>query len=120
VGLCGIVLGSALIAKADEKGAAKEQLIAALTGTAAGTCPEAVMSPMLLDACEQQLSANRRMLSELGKIKGATYRGLQELPQGVKAEAYRVDFEKGSMTWLASLDSEGKLLVLWSNGEIRR
>jgi hypothetical protein len=39
---------------------------------------------------------------------------------GGKAEAYRVRFENGSMLWVASLDGSGKLLVLWSNGSIKR
>lgn len=98
--------------------AAKEKLIQALTDSARGKCSEEIMSPLLLDACEQQADANRHMLAPLGKIVSAKYLGIQEMPGG-KAEAYRVSFEHGSMMWVASLDGAGKLLVLWSNGSIR-
>lgn len=100
--------------------AAKESLIQALTAAAEGNCLENIMSPVLLDACEQQTSANQEMLKPLGKITEARYAGIQEMPGGVKAEAYRVRFENGSMLWVASLDGSGKLLVLWSNGAIKR
>lgn len=98
--------------------AAKDKMIQALTAAAEGSCSEEIMSPLLLDACEQQADANQRMLAPLGEISGAKYLGIQEMPGG-KAEAYRVSFERGSMVWVASLDGSGKLLVLWSNGSIR-
>lgn len=93
-------------------------MIQALTDAAEGQCSEEIMSPLLLDACEQQTDSNRQMLAPLGKISGAKYLGIQDMPGG-KAEAYRVLFEKGTMVWVASLDSAGKLLVLWSNGSIK-
>jgi hypothetical protein len=102
-------------ADAQSKGAAGPKLTAALKATAAGQCPEEIMAPLLLDACEQQLSVNRRMLSELGELLTTTYRGVEEMPNGIKAEAYRVEFAKGRMMWVASLDSLGRLSILWSN-----
>lgn len=98
---------------------AKAKVIEALNGSANGKCIEAIMSPLLLDACEQQIDANRRILSPLGKILDARYLGIQEMGNGMKAEAYRVDFQRGEMMWLASLDSEGRLLVFWSSGQVR-
>ena len=77
------------------------------------------MSPLLADACEQQLEQNRKLLGPLGGIVSATYRGVQDMGNGAKAEAYKVEFERGTMMWVASLDSTGKLLVLWSNGQVR-
>ena len=119
--LCLASLGVLPLTHADDPGGgAKDKLVAALTATAKGQCPADIMSPLLLDACETQLSTNQKMLSGLGKIQSATYRGKQELPNKIVAEAYRVEFEKGTMTWLASLDGEGKLLVLWTSGDIRR
>jgi hypothetical protein len=112
--LCFAVLTNSAVAAEG----AKEKMIQALTDSAGGTCSEEIMSPLLLDACEQQTDANRKMLEPLGKITGTKYLGIQEMPGG-KAEAYRVTFERGSMVWVASLDGSGKLLVLWSNGNIR-
>ena len=113
-----VALGSTFGFAADgPQEAIKEKMLEALRLTAQGSCSEELMSPILLDACEEQLPANQKMLSSRGEIKGARYRGVQELPNGMKANAYRVDFEKGSMTWFASLDSEGKLLILFSSGQ---
>jgi hypothetical protein len=53
------------------------------------------------------------------KMIRALYRGVQDMGNGAKAEAYKVEFELGTMMWVASLDSTGKLLVLWSNGQVR-
>lgn len=105
-------------ARAEDSGVAKEKMIQALQAAAAGECRGDIMSPLLLDACETQTEANQKLLQPLGKISGAKYLGIQELPNG-KAEAYRVEFAKGSMVWLASLDGSGKLLVLWSNAQVR-
>ena len=105
---------------AQEPEAAKAKMIQALTGSAKGECAENIMSPLLLDACEQQVAANRKLLSPLGRIIDARYRGMQEMGNGLKAEAYRVEFERGTMMWLASLDGAGRLLVLWSDGQVRQ
>jgi hypothetical protein len=102
----------------DSDGELKDKLIEALTAAATGSCPEAIMSPMLLDACEQQASQNRRILAPLGPIARATYRGEQDM-NGEMAGAYRVEFERGTMTWYASLDRSGRLKILWSNGQVR-
>lgn len=99
--------------------AAKANMIQALTASAKGECADSIMSPLLLDACEQQIAANRQVLAPLGRIVAAHFRGIQEMGNGLKAEAYRVEFERGTMMWFASLDGSGKLLVLWSNGQVR-
>lgn len=108
------------LAAAQQSQAAKEKMIEALTASAKGECAENIMSPLLLDACESQISANRKMLSPLGKIKEAKFLGMQEMGNSLTAEAYRVEFEQGSMLWMASLDGAGKLLVLWSNGQVKK
>ena len=107
-----------LVAFGDD-GVAQAKMVRALTESAQGKCAEDIMSPLLADACEQQLEQNRKLLAPLGKIVSATFRGTQEMGNGMKAEAYRVEFERGTMMWLASLDTTGKLLVLWSNAQIR-
>ena len=116
LGLCTLCVPS----YAQEPEAAKAKMIQALTVWAKGECAENIVSPMLLDICEQQVAANRQILSPLGRITDARYRGMQEMPGGLKAEAYRVEFERGAMMWYASLDGGGRLLVLWSNGQVRQ
>ena len=100
-------------------GVAREKMVQALEASADGQCAEDIMSPMLLDACEQQIAQNKNLLGPLGNIIEASYRGMQDMGNGQKAEAYLVKFQGGTMMWLASLDSEGRLLVLWSNGQVR-
>jgi len=97
-------------------GKLKDKVVAALKSTAAGTCPEELMSVMLLDQCEQQLPRMQKALSDLGPIKEARYRGIEQLPNGMEAEVYRVVFTRGNMTWMAAAGPNGKLIVLWSQG----
>jgi hypothetical protein len=104
---------------ADDGGVARDKMIRALTESGQGKCAEDIMSPLLADACEQQLEQNRKLLGPLGRIVSATYRGIQDMGNGSKAEAYKVEFERGTMMWVASLDSTGKLLILWSNAQVR-
>jgi len=92
------------------------KVIAALTSVANGKCPSDLMAPILLDQCEQQLSVMQERLSSLGPIKEAQYRGVEQLPNGAEAKAYKVIFARGSMMWLAATSSNGKLNVLWSPG----
>lgn len=105
---------------AQESQAARAKMTEALTASAQGECAENIMSPLLLDACEQQIDANRTLLAPLGRILDARFMGMQDMGNGLRAEAYRVEFESGTMMWFSSLDSAGKLLVLWSNGQIRQ
>ena len=98
--------------------AAKEKVIRALATSAQGGCAEDIMGPMLIEACEQQRARNSQMLGSLGTIVGSTFMGMQEIGRGTEAEAYRVEFERGTMIWLASVDSAGKLQVLLSDGQI--
>lgn len=97
-------------------GKLKDKVVAALKSTAGGTCPEELMNPTLLDQCEQQLPRMQKGLSDLGPIKEARYRGIEQLPNGVEVEVYRVVFTSGSMTWVAAAGPNGKLSVLWSQG----
>ena len=114
-----LVVISPIAVLADEGGVARDKMIRALSESSQGKCAEDIMSPLLADACEQQLEQNRKLLGPLGKIVSATYRGIQDMGNGAKAEAYKVEFERGTMMWVASLDSTGKLLILWSNAQIR-
>ena len=95
---------------------AKEKMIAALQSVAGGTCPEKLMSPLLLEQCEQQLGLMQQALTRMGSIQEARYRGIEPLPTGAQAEVYRVVFSRGTMIWMAALGPSGKLSVLWSPG----
>lgn len=103
-------------AVADEKGNLGDKVIAALKSVQGGKCPEELMGPLLLDQCEQQLSKMQEHLSSLGEIKGAEYKGIDYYPNGIEAEVYKVRFTKGTMLWLASAGSNGKLVGLWTPG----
>src|SRR3954469_21130941 len=74
-------------------GAARQKVIDALAAVAGGSCPERLMNPALLDACEQQLEKMQPALNQLGAIKEARYRGKEPLPNGADVEVYRVVFE---------------------------
>ena len=91
---------------------------AALMTTASGNCLDSVMSDAVLAACEQQLSGLQALLGPLGAIRNTVYGGTETLRGTNQTEVYWVNFENGSMQWYAALDSEGKLRVLWSNGQV--
>lgn len=103
-------------AQDNTKGRLGKKVVAALKSVAEGTCPEALMGPLLLDQCEAQLDTMKERLSSLGEITGAEYKGVETLPNGIEAEAYRVRFAKGKMMWLSAVGPNGKLVVLWSPG----
>ena len=76
------------------------------------------MSDAVLAAREQQLSGLQALLGPLGAIRNTVYGGTETLRGTNQTEVYWVNFENGSMQWYAALDSEGKLRVLWSNGQV--
>jgi hypothetical protein len=104
------------VVAAGEKGELKSKVITALRSVAGGQCPADLMAPLLLDQCEKQLGPMKSRLSELGAIKDAEYRGIEQMPNGIEAEVYKVIFVKGSMMWCAAASPNGKLSVLWSPG----
>jgi len=99
-------------------GATGNKMNAALMTTASGNCLDSVMSDAVLAACEQQLSGLQALLGPLGAIRNTVYGGTETLRGTNQTEVYWVNFENGSMQWYAALDSEGKLRVLWSNGQV--
>jgi len=96
------------------KGQHRAKVIETLKAVAGGSCPENLMSPLLLDQCEQQLPRMQEALRRLGTIKDAQFRGVEPLQGGIEAEVYRVIFENGQMTWLAATGPNGKLNVLYA------
>ncbi|MCL4813494.1 MAG: hypothetical protein KJ061_13460 [Vicinamibacteraceae bacterium] len=88
----------------------------ALNAVARGACPEELMAPLLLDACEMQLPRMKPHLAGLGPIERLRFRGIEQMPNGVEAEVYRVVFRSGQMTWAAAAGPNGKLVVLFSPG----
>lgn len=73
------------------------------------------MEPLTADAVEKQSAAVQQVLKKMGAITKITYRGVQSMP-GTSAEAYKVRFENGSMTWAISRGASGKIQVLWTPG----
>lgn len=110
-----LIAGSVLSQSQGAEGQYRDLLIQALTAVADGDCPDSLMSPMTADACEQQVDAMRSRLKSLGSIRNVKFRGMQSLPGG-QAEAYRVSFENGSMSWFINAGPDGKILVFWTSG----
>lgn len=92
----------------------RDLLVKALQSTAGGKCPANIMGETLLDACQQQMPGMGKVIAQKGSIKEALFRGIQQMPSG-PAEVYRVQFERGSMTWVLNTGADGKLFVLWSS-----
>jgi hypothetical protein len=97
-------------------GTLRTKVTDALSAVARGSCPETLMSALLLDACEQQLGRMQARLRDLGPIRELRYRGNEQMPNGIEAEVYRVVFTNGEMTWAAAAGPNGKLNVLYSPG----
>ncbi|HSC29934.1 MAG TPA: hypothetical protein VLD67_21825 [Vicinamibacterales bacterium] len=101
----------------DESGGTlRATLTDALTEMAKGNCSDKLIGPMILDACEKQISKLKPALQQLGEVKNVRYRGIEQLPSGVGAEVYRVVFAKGEMTWMVAAGPNGKLTVFYSAG----
>ena len=88
----------------------------ALNAAAKGKCPDTILGPLVLDACEQQITRMQPALARLGAIKDLRYRGVEQLPTGVEVEVYRVVFANGEMLWMVAAGPNGKLTVLYSPG----
>ena len=84
-------------------GELKEKVIGVIEANARGECPEELMAPVLLSACEQQIDGIQKGLKKMGAIEKAQYKGIERLQNGIDAEVYQVTFEHGSMVWLAAL-----------------
>lgn len=96
-------------------GSLEPKLRAGLDAARAGTCPPALMSPLLAYQCSQQIAATQQRLAQLGPYKRAEFAGIQSTPMG-PAEAWIVSFANGQMLWMLNLDDQGRLNVFWSPG----
>jgi len=119
LGVCAFVLACGLLSSRPlhaEEGKLKDKIVGVMDANRDGKCPEDLMAPVLLDICEQQVEVMKNRLAQLGSITKVQYRGIEKLPNGVEAEAYKIYFENGSMMWLATAGGDGKLNYLWSPG----
>jgi hypothetical protein len=84
-------------------------------------CPPA-MSPMVKEACQQQLSYTSNRLRVLGRVTSTTYLGTQQvrspsLNRDVPAALFRVTFQSGgTTTWTIAEDEHGQITVFWTPG----
>ena len=86
-----------------------------LEESAKGNCPASLMSPLLRGTCESQMPGMGQALTVKGSITKTEFMGMQQSPMG-PAEVYKVTFAAGTMMWMISTGSDGKILVLWSPG----
>jgi hypothetical protein len=96
-------------------GSLEPKLRAGLDAARAGTCPPALMAPLLAYQCSQQIVPMQQRLAQLGPFKRAEFAGIQSTPMG-PAEAWIVSFANGQMLWMLNLDDQGRLNVFWSPG----
>ena len=93
-----------------------DKIVKVLEANRTGDCPDDLMAPILLDICEQQVHIMKKWLADLGATKRAEYKGIEKLPNGAQAEVYKIHFENGTMMWMGTVDSDGKLNFMWSPG----
>jgi CubicO group peptidase (beta-lactamase class C family) len=67
-----------------------------------------LMSPNFADLTRQQLPQLKGMVTQMGALNSATFRGVG--PAG--ADIYEVKFEHGSMEWRIMLDADGKVATI--------
>lgn len=113
--LTALLLSATAIATAEQGGRLQELLKKAIDATARGECPQDLMTPLLVSACEDQQPRMAQRISSLGNIKSFKFMGVQTSQMG-PAEVYRVSHERGTMTWMINTDSQGKILVFWTPG----
>lgn len=116
--LCATLAAALMLAGAAsaETGKLEGKVVAFIKANAAGKCPADLLGPVLLDQCEQQIDRIQARLSALGSIEEVQYKGVEQFPNGLEAEVYKIVFQKGNMMWLAAGGSNGKLYYLWSPG----
>jgi hypothetical protein len=98
------------------EGGIGDKIVKVLEANRTGDCPEDLMAPILLDICEQQVHIMKKRLADLGATKRAEYKGVEKLPNGAQAEVYKIHFENGTMMWMGTQDSDGRLNFMWSPG----
>ena len=98
-----------------EEGQHRSLLRTAIEAAARGECPQKLMAPLLVSACEDQQPSIGTRINSRGKINRLKYMGNQASQMG-EAEVYRVIHERGSMTWMINTDSNGKILVFYTPG----
>lgn len=113
-----LLFAQGLHAQTPPQGAAKLQatVVAALKAIASGDCPAKLMAPITQYQCQQNLAAMQSSFDQTGALQRATFVGIQQMPNGVPAEVYRVQFERREMLWVATADQGGRLTMLWTQG----
>src|SRR5262249_7859043 len=84
-------------------------------------CPPA-MSPMVGEACRQQLSYTSNRLRTFGRVTSTAYLGTQQvrspsLNRDVPTALFKVTFQSGGpTTWAIAEDEHGQINVFWTPG----
>jgi len=91
----------------------EDLLIYALNQIKLGNCPPSIFSPYLTSLCVQHLDRMMHAFNKRGSVKNASFLGKQDSQFGL-VEAYKVNFEKGVMTWFVDRGQEGELVTFWA------
>ncbi len=110
-----LLLFTSTAASAEQDGRHHDLLRNAIEAAGRGECPETLMTPLLIGACEDQQPGIGQRISSLGKIRKLRFMGIQNSQMG-PAEVYRVTHERGTMTWMINTDGNGKILVFYTPG----
>jgi hypothetical protein len=74
------------------------------------------MAPALKSRCDGQVAALKGYFTRLGELRSVELNRTADTPNG-PAGVYVVYFANGNWTWMANLNSDGKLLVMGTGQE---
>jgi len=100
-----------------QDGQYREPLNRIITEAAGGTCPDALMAPSLLDACNSQIQGMAPALAAMGAIESMTFVGSADTPEG-PVETWAVKFAGGTtLTWVIGQMKDGKFATVAVTGQ---
>jgi hypothetical protein len=101
---------------ADNPDPTRELLMQALIANADGKCPGDIMVAALKSRCDGQVGALKGYFARLGELRSVERQRTADTPNG-PAAIYVVHFANGNWTWMANVNSDGKLLVMGTGQE---
>ena len=92
------------------------QLTRILDEAAQGTCLEALMAPVVLNACNAQIQGMAQGLSALGAVETMTFVRAEDTPEG-RVEIYSIKYAGGqTLNWFIGHEQDGKFAAVGTEG----